>query len=57
MSGAKPRKVRGILGVPKPARPMLFNFQGNKASEWPSDDSDSDYAPPSDDETTTVEIW
>ena len=44
---SKPRRERGILGVPKSARPMLFTFQPNEANEWPSDDdSDSDYEVP-----------
>ncbi|XP_071802820.1 F-box/LRR-repeat protein 6-like [Asterias amurensis] len=42
----QPRQ-RGILGVLKPAEPLLFSFLPNGAQEWPSDDDeeDSDYDP------------
>ncbi|XP_072016351.1 F-box/LRR-repeat protein 6-like [Amphiura filiformis] len=54
---SKPRKVRGILGVPKAARPMMFTFQPSVANPWPSDDdSDSDYTVSDEEETVEPEI-
>ncbi len=37
---------RGILGVKAdPKKQILFSFSARQGEEWPSDDSDSDYAP------------